>query len=201
MNDCFKGERSLQLAQSLWKTIPMGLSAQHRRFLTIDQCAIPTVINLVANGAICYLLNRSVTLFPLWGGSSVAVDLLATAFLLPFLLCVISSKSVAKMVTSGKLPPIPASQYPLDIFQLSPLKRGLGLAAAGLIFAGAPILMALSLGGSQGFPLLNYVIFKGVWAALVAAVVSPLVGWWALADESQKKRNRQPSYQKERQTV
>ncbi|MEO0769888.1 MAG: hypothetical protein AAFY72_10720 [Cyanobacteria bacterium J06649_4] len=180
----------------------MGLSARHRQFLTIDQCAIPTAINLVANGLICYLLNRSVTLFPLWGASSVAVDLLATAFLLPFLLCVISSKSVAKMATSGKLPPIPLAQYPLDIFRLSPLKRGLGLGAAGIIFAGAPILMALSLGGSQGFALMPYVIFKGVWAALVAAVVSPLVGWWALADESHKQLtagNR--SYQRAHQNV
>lgn len=180
----------------------MGLSARHRHFLTIDQCATPTVINLVANGLICYLLNRSVTLFPLWGLGSVAVDLLATAFLLPFILCVISSKSVAKMVKSGKLPPIPRSQYPLDIFQLSPLKRGLGLGAAGIIFAGAPILMALSLGGSQGFALMPYVIFKGVWAALVASVVSPLVGWWALADESQKQfaaDNR--SYQRAHQSV
>ncbi|MEL6555655.1 MAG: hypothetical protein AAFQ63_19665 [Cyanobacteria bacterium J06621_11] len=70
----------------------MGLSTSHRRFLTIEQCAKPTVVNLIANGLICYLLNRSVTLMPLWGASSVATDLLATAFLLPFILCVISSR-------------------------------------------------------------------------------------------------------------
>ena len=79
----------------------MGLSQRHRRFLLIEQGAIPGVFNVALNGLIAWGLFRSSVAVPLWGESSVGVDLLATGFLLPFLTCVIVSPFVSKQVRSG----------------------------------------------------------------------------------------------------
>ena len=76
----------------------MTLSERHQRFLFIEQGAVPTVFNFALNGAIAWALFRSVEAVPLWGESSVGVDLLATAFLLPFLTCLIVSAIVARHV-------------------------------------------------------------------------------------------------------
>ena len=90
----------------------MELSDRHRRFLLLEQGAIPTVFNLLLNGLIAWGLFRSSPAVPLWGESSLGVDLLATAFLLPFLTCLIVSSLVARHVRSGKVPPLPLAQLP-----------------------------------------------------------------------------------------
>lgn len=163
----------------------MGLSDEHRRYLLIEQAAIPTVFNFVLNGFIAWALFRSAVAVPLWGESSVAVDLLATAFMLPFLTCVIVSALVGRQVGSGKVSPLPSDQFPHSRwYQRSALMRGLFLAAAGVLFGALPLVWALSLGQAQPFPMISFVVFKAVWAALLALLITPIVGWWALANAS-----------------
>jgi hypothetical protein len=163
----------------------MGLSDRHRRFLLIEQGVIPTVFNLVLNGFIAWGLFRSAAAVPLWGESSVGVDLLATGFLLPFLTCVIVSPLVTRHVRSGKVPPLPLGQLPHSHwFQRSSSTRGVFLGAAGVLFGAAPIVWALSLGQAQPFLVLSFVVFKAVWAGMLALVVTPVIGWWALASAS-----------------
>jgi multisubunit Na+/H+ antiporter MnhG subunit len=55
---------------------------------------------------------------------------------------------------------------------------------AGVLFAAIPVVWALDLGQAQPFPVSSFIAFKAVWAALLALVVTPLVGWWALANAS-----------------
>lgn len=169
----------------------MKLSNQHRQFLLIDQCAIPTAINLVANGAIAWLLNRSAVAIPVWGLPSLAVDLIATAFLLPFLICVIVSPQIAGNVKSGKLQPFPPERV-LQVrwFQCSATTRGVFLGLAGIFFAAIPVLWALRLGQAQPFSVSSFVTFKAVWAAMLACVVTPIVGWSALMSASRKLLNK-----------
>src|SRR5262245_62452239 len=113
----------------------MKLSDRHRRFLLVEQGAIPTVFNLLLNGFIAWGLFRSSATVPLWGDSSVGVDLLATAFLLPFLTCVIVSSLVARHVRSGKVPPLTLDQLPHSYWlQRSSSTRGLFLGVVGVIF-------------------------------------------------------------------
>ena len=76
----------------------MALSDRHQRFLIIEQGAVPTLFNFALNGAIAWALFRSAADVPLWGESSLGVDLLATGFLLPFLTCLIVSAIVARHV-------------------------------------------------------------------------------------------------------
>src|SRR5262245_59602313 len=121
----------------------MKLSDRHRRFLLIEQTAIPTLFNLVLNGFIAWALFRSSTHVPLWGESSVGVDLVATAFLLPLLTCFIVSALVARDVRSGKVPPLGLDQLPHSRwFERSTSTRGVFLGTACVLFGAAPIVWA-----------------------------------------------------------
>ena len=109
----------------------MALSGPHQRFLIIEQGAVPTVFNFALDGAIAWALFRTAEGVPLWGESSLGVDLLATAFLLPFLTCLIVSAIVARHVRDGKVPRLSADQLPnTQWHERSSMKRGLALGSA-----------------------------------------------------------------------
>ena len=163
----------------------MALSGPHQKFLYIEQGAVPTVFNFALNGAIAWALFRSAEEVPLWGESSVGVDLLATAFLLPFLTCLIVSAIVARHVRDGKVPRLSANQLPnTQWHERSSMKRGLALGAAGVVFGALPVVWALHIASAQPLAVSEFVTFKAAWAALLALVVTPLIGWWALANAS-----------------
>jgi hypothetical protein len=134
---------------------------------------------------IAWLLFRTATSVPLWGESGMGIDLLATAFLLPFLTCLIVSRLVGGQVRSGKLSRLPEQQVPLAGWSHRPVvARGLLLGAGGVLLGALPLVVALSLGNAQPFAVGSFIGFKAVWAAMLAAVATPLVGWWALAHAS-----------------
>jgi hypothetical protein len=163
----------------------MTLSERHQRFLFIEQGAVPTVFNFALNGAIAWALFRSVEAVPLWGESSVGVDLLATAFLLPFLTCLIVSAIVARHVRDGKVPPLAAEQLPSTRwYEHSSLRRGLALGVAGVVFGALPLVWVLHLAAAQPLAVGAFVAFKATWAAMLALLFTPIVGWWALANAS-----------------
>lgn len=163
----------------------MELSEQHRHFLRVEQGVVPMGINFVLNGGIAWLLFRSAEHVPLWGESSLGVDLLVTAFLLPFFTCLIVSRIVGGQVASGKLLPLASAQLPLSRwFRRPPWARAVLLGGLGVALAAAPLVWALDLGRAQPLGVYPFATFKAVWAALLAGVVSPFVGWWALASAS-----------------
>lgn len=165
----------------------MNLSQEHRRFLLVEQCAIPTAINLVVNGLIAWLLNRSVATVPIWGGGSVSLDLLATSFLLPFIVCLAVSPGVTKKVKSGNLSPLTASQLPIfHWYKRSPWLRAIFIGMLGVVFAGVPVVWILSIAQALPIPMMSFVVFKAFWAAAIASLITPIVGWWALASASCK---------------
>ena len=152
----------------------MMLSDRHKRFLIVDQGVVPTIFNFVLNGLICWALFRTAESVPLWGESSVGVDLLVTAFVLPFLTALIVSGIVSRELRAGKLPPLSSDQLPLsEWFKRSSFVRGLLL------------VWALDLGQAQPFTVSSFILFKAVWAGLLAMIFTPLVAWWALANASQ----------------
>ncbi|EKV03127.1 hypothetical protein Lepto7375DRAFT_5405 [Leptolyngbya sp. PCC 7375] len=164
--------------------------------LLVDQGAVPVGINFIANGLISWLLNRSATEIPLWGGSSVGVDLLATSLLLPFLICTLVSPQIIKQMKTGKIQPLPRGQLPIFSWYRRPVwQRGLVLSILGLIFAALPVLWVLTIGQVGAIPAMSFVAFKAVWAMLLAAFVSPVVGWWGLANASEKMYQREEATQ------
>jgi len=83
------------------------------------------------------------------------------------------------------VPPLGETQLPQTRwFERSPLQRGLALGAAGVVFGALPLVWALQLAQAQPLAVSAFVAFKAVWAALLALVVTPVVGWWALANAS-----------------
>lgn len=168
----------------------MNLSQEHRRFLLFEQCAIPTAINLVVNGLIAWLLNRSTTTIPIWGGSSVAVDLLGTSFLLPLIVCLAVSPNVKKKVKSGDLSPLSTDRLPIFLWYKKSLwLRAIFLGIAGVVFAGIPVVWILGIAQARFIPLMSFVVFKAFWAAAIASIITPIVGWWALANASEKTKS------------
>ncbi len=163
----------------------MELSDRHRHFLRIDQGLIPALINVVLNGVIAWAILRAHAEVPLWGDPSVGVDLLATGFLLPLLTCLIVSRIVVGQVRSGKLPPLASDQIgSRGWHHQSILKRGLFLGVIGVLFASAPVVAALEIAQAQPIELYTFVGYKAIWAGLFAAVLTPLIGWWALCSGS-----------------
>lgn len=175
----------------------MELSNQHRRFLLIDQGALPTLPNLLINVVITWLMNRSSSVIPVWGANSIAGDLLVSGFLLPLITCFIISPIIAGKVRTGKLPPLLPEQCPHSRWFRRPRwMRGVLLGTAGIIFGALPIIWALSLGQAQPFPLGSYVVFKAVWASMLALLVMPIISWWALANASMRKHSHKAQQRK-----
>lgn len=163
----------------------MALSPGHRRFLLIDQCAIPAFINLIANGGISWIANHSAKSISIWGSPGVAPDLILTGFLLPVIICLITSAQIKGKVRSGQLAAVPLSRLPLlKWFQRPAWVRALMLGISGVVLAAGPVVLALTLAQAESFPFWSLVLFKGLWSMLLAAVVCPLIAWWALANAS-----------------
>lgn len=163
------------------------ISDRHRHFLIIDYGVVPTVLNFFINGLICWAVFQSAETMSLWGLSGIGIDLLVTAFLLPFLTCVIASAIISRQVLSGKVPALPREQQPTSPWiRRSAFLRGLFLGTFGIIFAAFPVVWVLDLGLVEPLSVSSFVVFKASWAALLAMVVTPLIGWWALASASYK---------------
>lgn len=163
----------------------MEISDHHRKFLRIDQCLVPGIINVAINGGIAWALLRAHTEIPLWGDPSVGIDLIATGFLLPFFTCMIVSRIVGGQVRSGKLEPLASDQIGSRGFHhRSILERALFLGTACVVFASAPMVAALEMANAQPIAFYSFVGFKAIWGGLLAVLLTPLIAWWALSSAS-----------------
>jgi len=163
----------------------MAISGRHLRFICIEQGIIPVVFNFFLNGFIAWMVFQSMESVPLWGQTSLGVDLLLTAFLLPFLTTVISSVIIKKQVLSKKVPPL--YLYYLNgvgWLRCSPVRFGIIFGLFCVVFCAIPMVWILSLSHLQAISVDSYIIFKSGWAAMLSLLVSPVVGWWALAKVS-----------------
>lgn len=164
------------------------LQPEHRKLLVIDQGAVAFVINVVLNGGIAWLLFRSASTIPIWGETSVGVDLVATAILLPILTCLIVSRIVGGEVRKGKLPPLPSDQIPISGWShRSSFLRGVFLAGCAIVVFALPVVVALSIADAAAFGASAFIGYKAMWAGLMAGTLSPIVAWWALADASRRR--------------
>lgn len=165
----------------------MTLSPAHRRFLVVDQGVAPALFNLALNAGIAWLMFRSVEVVPLWGQSSIAGDTLGTAFVLPFATALIVSRMVRSQVLQGRVPRLvepPVGGLMARFAARSPWRRGAALGLAGIFGAAVPVVVFLSLAGPQEMALHAFLWFKASFAAVLAALVTPLIGWAALVSAS-----------------
>jgi hypothetical protein len=168
------------------------LAAAHRTYALRDQGVGAAIVNFLINGAIAWLMFRSLAAVPLWGQQSIAGDTIGTGFFLPFMTCLIVTPLTLRQVRSGTLPEPAWSR--LDHPLLARLPRGAAargalLGAAGALLAAPPVVLALSILGVGELEFWSFIAFKSSFAALLAALVSPLIALAALGDASARARS------------
>jgi len=137
--------------------------------------------NTIFNGIIAWLLLRSGPALA-WGGDhSFAVDVIATAFLLPFIVALIVIPLQRGKLNKGKLEPIHLGagsfmQRMADRLPAGTFKSALILGLFGMCVIAPLTLLGFYVAGVEQVSPLSYSIFKGIWAGLMAAVlVVPMV--------------------------
>jgi hypothetical protein len=139
------------------------------------------VSNTIFNGLIAWLLLRSGSALG-WGGeNSFVIDVIATALLLPLIVALIVIPLQRSKLNKGKLQPISLGanswvQSLADRFPRSTFKSALLFGLLGMCVIAPLTLLGFYLLGVEQVSPLNYSIFKGLWAGLMAGVlVIPMV--------------------------
>ena len=139
------------------------------------------VSNTIFNGVIAWLLLKSGPALA-WGGEhSFVVDVIATALLLPLIVALIVIPLQRGKLNKGKLQPINLGsgsrvQSLADRFPASTFKSALLFGLLGVSVIAPLTLLGFYLAGVEEISPLNYAIFKGLWAGLMAAIlVIPMV--------------------------
>ncbi len=161
-----------------------GMSPAYRRFLLVEHSVGSAVVNFLLNGVIAWLLFRHLALVPLWGQQSIAGDTIGTTFFLPFITCLIVTPMARRQMRSRNLGALrwsPATYPALAWVPASTFRRGL-VFGASCVVAVAPVALVLLVGlGVASMPFWSFVTFKATFAAGLAAVVQPIIAWWAIA--------------------
>jgi hypothetical protein len=159
------------------------MSPRQRRYLLLDQGIGAGIVNLLLNAAIAWLLFRGMEAVPMWGQQSIAGDTIGTAFVLPFLSTLIASAVVRSQVRAGYVSAVALSaSSALQRLPRGLAKRGAVLGLIGVVLTGIPTALALDATGTAEMGFSEFIIFKAVFAALLGALVTPVIARAALAD-------------------
>ena len=133
--------------------------------------------NIFFNGLIAWLLLRSGPNLAMFGEHGFAVDIAATAFILPFIVTLIVLPLTGRKLRSGQMHSLPADSsrklhrllgnFPAKLWQ-----RACCFGALSLIIASPITLALLWTIGLIEFTPLAYAVFKGVWAGLIAGLLT-----------------------------
>jgi hypothetical protein len=139
------------------------------------------VSNAFFNGLVAWLLLKSGPALA-WGGEhSFAVDVIATALLLPLIVALIVMPLQRGKLRKGTLQPISLGPQSLvqtlaDRCPASTFKSAVLFGLLGMCIVAPLTLLGFYLVGVQEVQPLHYAIFKGLWAGLLAGVmVIPMV--------------------------
>lgn len=132
--------------------------------------------NTLANGGICWWLIQDKGPVGWWGNSNFGGDLLATGFILPFIIALIVIPLHNKKVRSGSLNTVPADLVPRWMVWVLGMPQSLWLRGVlfgliGVVGFALPTLGLLALLEVNTLTPAQYALFKGVWAGLVAFIL------------------------------
>ncbi len=161
------------------------MSSRHRRYLLLDQGLGAGILNLFLNAAIAWLLFRGMEVVPMWGQQSIGGDTIGTAFVLPFLSTLIASAIVRSQVRAGYVSAVALSaRSALRRLPRSLTGRGAVLGLIGVVLTGLPMAAALTAAGVVEMAFREFILFKALFAAILGALVTPVIARAALADAS-----------------
>ena len=135
------------------------------------------ISNTVFNGVIAWLLLKSGANLTLASEHSYAVDIIATAFILPFIVTLIVIPLNQRKLTRNQLAPIELDpgqwlQGGLLSFPGNLWLRALIFGVLSMLVFPPLTLLPLWLLGIHEFTPMAYSIFKGIWAGLIAAALT-----------------------------
>ena len=162
------------------------MTPHHTRFLVLEQGIGSALFNLLLNAGIAWLLFRHLDVVPLWGQQSISGDTLGTCFFLPFFTGLIVTALVRRRIRAGKLQRLEwtrASHPWLGWLPPGSTKRAAVLGLACVLVVGPLTLLGLEFASISELSLRGFVIFKALFAAVLALLVTPVISLWALTPE------------------
>ena len=151
--------------------------ANHIRDTIRREILVSGISNAFFNGLIAWLLLRAGDNLTLTGEHSYAIDVAATAFILPFIVTLIVIPLNQRKLAAGKLAGIQLD--PGHCLGASLMRFPAGLWSRALSFGSLTMLIVTPLTllplwvlGLHEFTPVAYALFKGVWAGLVAAALT-----------------------------
>lgn len=134
------------------------------------------ISNAIFNGVIAWLILRAGPDLE-WGGAhSFTFDIVATAFLLPFIVATIVVPLQRSKLNKGDLQPMAlpsgsALQSFADRFPYGVIQSALVFGLVGMLIFAPITLLGLYIAGVESFTPAAYAVFKGIWAGLLAALL------------------------------
>jgi hypothetical protein len=169
------------------------LTPAQRKWFLLEQIVLPTLFNLAFNAGLGWATFRAFTPVPLWAEPRIWTDLLKPTiggdvlgmlFFLPGLTCLIGTPLIKRAARLGKVERLriaPEQHWLLRHMPRSLWVRSAVIGLACVIALGPVSLGVLSLLGLTTWPLGAAVWFKGVYAGLLAGVVTPPIALYALS--------------------
>ncbi|TAL30011.1 MAG: hypothetical protein EPN93_20545 [Spirochaetes bacterium] len=157
---------------------------EFKKFLLV-QALISALINMSLNAGIGIFLFWELEVVPLWGNPGIALDTLATAFLLSWLTVLFVAPFAHMEMKKGTVEKFGKELRFLRGSWLKYMPRGFFLQSMiiGVVTAAifTPVMVgALSVLGVDGMSFRSSVIYKTVFATLLALVVNPVTWMSAL---------------------
>ena len=160
------------------------MSSAQSRYLG-EQGVGSAIFNFVLNGVIAWLMFRGQATVPLFGQQSIAGDTIGTCFFLPFLTCLIVTRVARGHVRAGKVAGIGwtrASHPTLRWLPAGTALRGFVLGLGCIATFAVLTISVLNALGVHELRLWPFVLFKASFAAGLAAIVTPVIALWAIAE-------------------
>jgi hypothetical protein len=152
------------------------MSPQEFKYYLHHSATTNGLANALANGLICWWLIKDKGLVTWWGASNFGGDLLATGFVLPFIVTLIVIPVQRGKVRKGKVTAVAQDALPRALKRFTTMPSSLFLQSIifgviGCTAIATPTLLALFALGVNSFEPAHYAIFKGLWAGLLAFII------------------------------
>jgi len=162
-------------------------SPAQRRYLFVQNLVGAAFVNLLINGALGWLITRSLTTFPVWAFPGAALDLAGTGFGVTFGTCIAARIGVSWDVGRGRIePPSLLPEHAVWYRRLpgNVFSRSVWLGLISLPVFVLPLLAWLSWSGMPALERTSFIWLKAGFSAIQAAIVTPPIVLAALVDVS-----------------